>query len=58
MMRIVGASRITNGLQLVNVVGDCLFDCEDNSACSNPLAQAAIEIENGGEINEGVQCSP
>ena len=28
------------------------FDCEDNSAYSNPLTLAALENENGGEINE------
>ena len=28
------------------------LDCKDNSACSNPLTMAAVEIENGGEINE------
>ena len=50
VMRIVVASS-----QPCTAACECcqlFFDCEDNSVYSNPPIPAAVEIANGGEINE------
>ena len=50
VMRIVGQQNSQPCTAACECCG-LAFDSEDNSACSNSLTLAAVEIENGGEIN-------